>query len=256
MGRFFNLDSPVMVALTKMADLIIVNLLAFFCCLPIITVGASMTALHYVVLKIVRDEECYIVKSFFKSFKENFKQATVIWLIEVLLIIIFAADFWIIRNAQNSLPSWMSLLLIGVAILAVLALTLAFPLLAKFDNSVKMTLKNSALMGIMILPKTILMAACWALPLIIIFWVPQIMPVTFCFGMSGPALLNAFLYNKTFKKFEPEQDVKDADDWSIPVEEDAEALEETDETDMQEKDVTAGEGSAEGIEETKKTSEE
>ena len=96
MGRFFNLDSPVMVALTKMADLIIVNLLAFFCCLPIITVGASMTALHYVVLKIVRDEECYIVKSFFKSFKENFRQATVIWLIEVLLIIIFAADFWII----------------------------------------------------------------------------------------------------------------------------------------------------------------
>ena len=79
MGRFFNLDSPVMVALTKMADLIIVNLLAFFCCLPIITVGASMTALHYVVLKIVRDEECYIVKSFFKSFKENFKQATVIY---------------------------------------------------------------------------------------------------------------------------------------------------------------------------------
>ena len=244
MGRFFNLDSPVMVALTKMADLIIVNLLAFFCCLPIITVGASMTALHYVVLKIVR-EECYIVKGFFKSFKENFKQATVIWLIEVLLIIIFAADFWIIRNAQNSLPSWMSLLLIGVAILAVLALTLAFPLLAKFDNSVKMTLKNSALMGIMILPKTILMVACWALPLIIIFWVPQIMPVTFCFGMSGPALLNAFLYNKTFKKFEPEQDVKDADDWSIPVEEDAEALEETDESHMQEKDMSAEGNSAE-----------
>ena len=78
MGRFFNLDSPVMVALTKMADLIIVNLLAFFCCLPIITVGASMTALHYVVLKIVRDEECYIVKGFFKSFKDNFKQATII----------------------------------------------------------------------------------------------------------------------------------------------------------------------------------
>ena len=100
-------------------------------------------------------------------------------------------------------------------------------------------------MGIMILPKTILMVACWALPLIIIFWVPQIMPVTFCFGMSGPALLNAFLYNKTFKKFEPEQDVKDADDWSIPVEEDAEALEETDESHMQEKDMSAEGNSAE-----------
>lgn len=248
MGRFFNLDSPVMVALTKMADLIIVNLLAFFCCLPMITVGASMTALHYVVLKIVRDEECYIVKSFFKSFKENFKQATGIWLIEVVLILIFSADFWVIRNAENSLPSWMSLLLIGVAILAVLALTLVFPLLAKFDNSVRGTLKNSALMGIMILPKTILMAACWALPLIIIFWAPQIMPVTFCFGMSGPALLNALLYNKTFKKFEPEQDVKNADDWTVPVEEGAEAeemVETTDSSDTLEGKSTAGEDSAE-----------
>ncbi len=245
MGRFFNLDSPVMVALTKMADLIIVNLLAFFCCLPIITVGASMTALHYVVLKIVRDEECYIVKGFFKSFKENFKQATGIWLIEVVLIIVFTADFWIIRNAENNLPSFMILLLIGVAILAALALTLAFPLLAKFDNSVRITLKNSALMGIMILPKTILMAACWALPLIIIFWVPQIMPVTFCFGMSGPALLNALLYNKTFKKFEPEQNLKDADDWTVPVEEGEEALEAADETDREEKSETAEDGSVE-----------
>ncbi len=204
-----------------------------------------MTALHYVVLKIVRDEECYIVKGFFKSFKENFKQATGIWLIEVVLIIVFTADFWIIRNAENNLPSFMILLLIGVAILAALALTLAFPLLAKFDNSVRITLKNSALMGIMILPKTILMAACWALPLIIIFWVPQIMPVTFCFGMSGPALLNALLYNKTFKKFEPEQNLKDADDWTVPVEEGEEALEAADETDREEKSETAEDGSVE-----------
>lgn len=225
MGRFFNLDSPVMVALTKMADLIIVNVLAFFCCLPIITVGASLTALNYVALKIVRDEECYIVKSFFKSFKENFKQATAIWLIELLLIVIFAADFWVMRNVQNALPSWMTLALVGIGILVVLALTLVYPLLAKFENTVRMTIKNSALMGIMILPKTVLMVVCWILPVVIIIWLPQIMPVTFCFGMSGPAVLSALLYNKTFKKFEPEQDTKDADDWTVPVEEDAEAIE-------------------------------
>ena len=226
MNRIFNMDSPVMSALTKMADLIILNLLAFFCCLPIITVGASMTALHYIALKVVRDEECYIVKGFFKSFKENFVQATGIWLIKVFLIIVFAADFWIVRNSQDTLPSWMMMLLVCVAVLAFLALFLAFPLLAKFENSVRMTLKNSALVGIMILPKTILMAACWVLPFIILYFFPQILPVDFCFGMSGPALLNAALYNKTFKKFEPEQNTKDADDWTVELEEDSEATSE------------------------------
>ena len=76
MGRLLGLDSPPMKIMGKFADLICLNFLALFCCIPIITIGASMTALHYVALKIVRDEEAYITRSFFKSFKENFKQAT------------------------------------------------------------------------------------------------------------------------------------------------------------------------------------
>ena len=68
MGRLFSLDSPLFSFLSKVADLILLNILVIICCIPVITVGASMTALHYVVLKMVRDEESYIVRSFFKSF--------------------------------------------------------------------------------------------------------------------------------------------------------------------------------------------
>ena len=68
--RIFDLDSPLMRVLTKMADLMLLNLLALICCIPIITVGASLTALHYVALKIVRNEEGYIIRTFFKSFKK------------------------------------------------------------------------------------------------------------------------------------------------------------------------------------------
>ena len=77
MGRIFSLDSPLFSFLNKVADLILLNILTMICCLPIITIGASMTALHYVVLKMVRDEESYIVRSYFKSFRQNFKQATI-----------------------------------------------------------------------------------------------------------------------------------------------------------------------------------
>lgn len=222
MNRFFSLDSPVMAGLTKMADMIILNLVAFFCCIPVITAGASLTALHYVSLKIVRDEECYILKSFFKSFKENFKQSTLIWLIMLLIGALFVVDFVIVRDSLGTtLPSWTGVALLGVMLLTALAFTLVFPLQAKFENTIRTTIKNSVLMGIMILPKTVLMLASWALPLICIFYLPQILPVTFCFGLSGPAMICALLYNKTFKKFEPEQEAAASDEeWTVAVDED------------------------------------
>ena len=92
MGRFFNIDSPIMVGLNKLADLIWLNILTFICCIPIITVGASITALNYVALKMVRNEEGYVTRSFFKSFKQNFKQATIIWLIMLLVAAIIIGD--------------------------------------------------------------------------------------------------------------------------------------------------------------------
>ena len=64
--KFFNLDSPVMQALGKMADLMWLNILTLICCIPVVTAGASLTAMHYMALKIVRNEECYITKGFFK----------------------------------------------------------------------------------------------------------------------------------------------------------------------------------------------
>ena len=60
--KFFNLDSPVMQALGKMADLMWLNILTLICCIPVVTVGASLTAMHYMALKIVRNEECEVLR--------------------------------------------------------------------------------------------------------------------------------------------------------------------------------------------------
>ena len=97
MGRLFSLDSPLFSFLSKVADLIILNILVMICCIPIVTVGASLTALHYVVLKMVRNEDSYIVRSYFKPFKQNFRQATVIWLIMLLIFAVLLGDAFILR---------------------------------------------------------------------------------------------------------------------------------------------------------------
>ena len=95
--KIFDLESPFMQAMGKVADLMWLNILTLVCCMPIITAGAAMTALHYSALKIARNEECYITKDYFKSFKENLKQSTLIWLIYLVLILVLVLDFFLLE---------------------------------------------------------------------------------------------------------------------------------------------------------------
>ena len=216
MGRFFSIDSPLFSFLTKVADLILLNFLALIFCLPVITVGASLTALNYVALKIVRDEECYITRSFLKSFKENFKQATVMWLILLVGIVVVVGDIIIFRFTTLQFPSWLKIALLAAAVIGLFTVMHLFPVLAKFDNTIKNTFKNSLFMGILTFPKTILMMVIWVLPLVLSVFFFQIFPIIFCLGISGPAYLCARLYNKTFKRFEPEEEsVVSDEEWTI-----------------------------------------
>lgn len=150
-----------------MADLIYLNILAFICCIPIITVGASMTALNYVVLKMVRNEEGYITRSFFKSFKQNFKQATIIWLMILAAVGILAGDAFILRYSGLVFPSWLRIALTVVGVVLMFTLMHVFPVLSRFENNIKNTFKNSLFMGILTFPKTLLMMVCWIVPVII-----------------------------------------------------------------------------------------
>lgn len=218
MGKLFNLDSPIFNFLNKAADLIWLNILTFICCIPIFTIGASLTALNYVVLKMVRNEDGYITRSYFKSFKQNFRQATIIWLIVLAAIMVLAGDFYILRYAILDFPMWIKVALLAVAFLFLIAIMHLFPALAKFENTIKNTFKNSFLMGIISLPKTILMIVCWIAPTVIGLLIYQILPLVFVLGISLPAYMCALLYNKTFKRFEPEDAQMNDSEWIVALE--------------------------------------
>ena len=219
MDRFFNMDNKFFTFMSRVADLIILNLLCIVCCIPVVTIGPSIAAMFYVTLKMVRNEESYIVRGFFKSFKQNFKQATIIWLILLLVIALLLGDFLILNYSSVQFPSWIRVALIAILALVLFATIHVFPILARFENTVANTFKNSLYMGILSLPKTILMMACWAIPVLISTYAVQILPVNFGFGISGPVFLNALLYNKTFKRFEPEEESAAGDeDWTVSPE--------------------------------------
>ena len=217
MGRIFNLDSPLMSALNKLADLIFLNILTFICCIPIITIGASLTSMHYVLLKMVRNEDSYITKSFFKSFKENFKQATIIWLIMLLIIIVIVGDLLIFSYSGIEFPTALKIAFAAVGFLVLMSAIYVFPLLSRFENTIRGTLKNSVFMAILSLPKTILMIVCYILPLAVMYFSMNLLPIVFFLGISGPAFLAAYLYNGIFKKFEPAVEEEVEKEWFIEL---------------------------------------
>lgn len=219
MSKFFDMDSPVMRFLNRMADMIILNILLIICCIPIITAGAAFTAMHYVLLKIVRDEEGYLVRGFFKSFARNFRQATLIWLLMLLIIAVYVGDWLIFGYSGVVFPRVLVVGVMAIGIVILMVSMYVFPLLARFDNTIRKTINNATLLAFANLPKTVLMAVFYALPFVIGYFSAYSFIFIVMFGFSVPAYGAAWLYSNIFKKFEPEEESLTSDmDFSINVE--------------------------------------
>lgn len=170
MGKFFNLDSPLMRFMTKLADLMILNLLFLITSIPVITIGAAWTSLYYVALKMVKDEENGIIRSYFHSFKQNFRQATILWLGILAVASVLMLDLMILGRIDSPVAAAMNAGIGIMGILAFLILQYLFPLLARFDAATVQTVKNACILAVAHLPRTLLMGFCVVGALIITFY--------------------------------------------------------------------------------------
>ena len=205
--KIFNLDSPFMMFLTKVANLMILTILTLVCFIPVITGGAAMTALYYVSLKLAKGEDPYIVKSYFKSFKQNFLQATVIWIILLVVTAVIAADWRIItRSMEGTGVQFMSIVMAIVTILLLMTSVYVFPMLSRFENTIVRTIKNAFLMSVLHFPKTVLILIIHLLPIAVLLVSQQLVPVVFLLGIGVIAYLSSLLFVKMFKPFEPEEE--------------------------------------------------
>src|SRR5699024_4265371 len=105
----FNINDNIVVrALGKIFDLMCLNILWLVCSIPVITVGASTTALYTVVLKMVKNEEGYILKDFLKAYKSNFKQSTIAWIMILMIGIICWVDQQIVSQIAEPMGMMMN----------------------------------------------------------------------------------------------------------------------------------------------------
>lgn len=212
MSRAFNFEGPVFTFLSRLADLFWLNLLFIVCCIPVITIGAATTALYYVTLKMAKDEEGYITRSYFKSFKENFKQATVIWIGFLVVGMIMITDLRIVNGGNTaeilSSPALGNVIMVAVFLMVIVILmvgTYIFPILAQFDNTIKNTAKNAFLISIRHLPYTIAMLVITAIPVVLIWFFPALF-ILVLIMFSATAYFNSKLFNKIFVLYMPKED--------------------------------------------------
>lgn len=148
MGNFFSMNSPLYKFLSKLTDILVLSLLWLVFSLPVITIGASTTAVYYINMKIVKDEEDYIVKSFFKAFLENFKQSTVLWLLFLAFGAVLGTNYYQLFYKAEEAKIFFQGITILATVLYVFSFIYAFPLLARYKNSVGRILLNSIAISI------------------------------------------------------------------------------------------------------------
>ena len=208
MSRFFNPDNPVMEFIAKIFDLVILNLIFIFSCVPIITIGASTSALSYVTLKMVRGEDPYIWRNFWKSFRQNFKQGTLVWIFSILIFIFLGMDFYIINSQNTSLFAVVRILLWIVCAAALSVFLYVFPVISHFACTTKQALKNALLMTFGHLPYTLMMLALAGLLLFLcsssskLF--AMIVVLSGICGFSVVSFVYSIMFDRIFQKYESE----------------------------------------------------
>jgi uncharacterized membrane protein YesL len=184
------------------ADLLILNLVTLVMCVPIITIGAALTAMHYVLLKMVRGEEGYIVKSFFRSFKREFGQATILWILFVALGALMASNMVLVLEGTGHYPIWLPSSILVAAVLELIIMIYTFALLSRFDNSVYHTLLNAVTLTFSELPRSLAMAVITLTPAIAFLTTTVLLPLLVLFGLSVPGYACAMVYDPIFRKIE------------------------------------------------------
>ncbi len=223
MSSFFSLDSPIMRFLSRVCDLMILNLMTIVCCIPIVTAGASLTALYTITLKMVRGEEAYIFKGFLKAFKENFKISTIVWLIMLVVGIFFYIDFQAAKILPGNMSNIFKVLIGAVSVFYVMILSYIFAYIARFENNLKNTFKNAMLISILNLPYTLLIIL---LPVALVI-ITLLTATTLVYGsmlwillgFSCVAYVQSMMFRKVFAKYEPSAETPENPDAYVVPEE-------------------------------------
>ena len=209
--KLFNPDSRIMIFLSRLADLVILNILWLVCCVPVVTIGASTTAMYHVIRHWQKDSVSSIMRDFFQSFKEDFKQATPVYLILLIPTVAVVMNAMLIFNPENSaaVPSYLLVIWFISALILLFISSFVYPVMAFFADTLFKTLRNAMVLALAHLPRTILISVLNLLPVILLFvnlsFFLQSSIFWLLIGGALVAYLNMSILKPVFKKLVPSE---------------------------------------------------
>ena len=185
MAGFFSIDSKLYRFMSKLTDLVKLNIMWLVFSIPIVTVGISTIAAYTVTLKMAEGEEGYIGRDFLKAFKENWKQGIPMSFITLLCAWSVYLDFQIYNAVEENAFVF---LIIGIVTAYVFTFSLlyVYPLLARYENTILNSLKNSFRIGMKYFLRSLLLLFLSALEIVIMFFNYYTVIIVF---IVGPAFL-------------------------------------------------------------------
>ncbi len=211
MSNFFNMDNPFFTTLGKICDMLFISVVWLLLCIPVITIGPANTALYYATVKVIRRERGYLFREFFKSFKLNFKRAAILGVILTIMFVVLGFDLvWAYANLGNagSTGSILFGIFIAITFLLVCFSSYAFPILSRFDMTVKQLVKAGAFMSIRHLPSTLAMVVVTAAGIVGTFIIPLLIFIV----PATVVLVNSFLMERILKKYMPKSEETDEEE--------------------------------------------
>ena len=208
----FGINNPFFGFMSRLGDLLILNILFVATCIPVVTIGMSCAALYRVALRMARKESNYVAREYFRACREEWKKSTVIWILFLATGALLFFDVLVAGEMWSALNVAVGVLILIWAFL----FTWAFPLQARFENPVRVTLKNAMYMSVRYLPFTLLMTVLNAVPAVCIVLGSAVtalaVPIYIVVGFSLTARINAVLLDRSFRNYVPEEAEEDAED--------------------------------------------
>ena len=199
----FHPDGLLIRFLTKVCDLLLLNLALVLSCVTVVFSGTAVTSLYTVTLKMIRGQDYTPIKDFLRALRENFLPsfpAAIMLFVDVTLLAVLRAALY----AETLLISPMLFILLTIiAVFLTALLSWLFPLLARFENTFSRHLSNAVRLSLVNLPVTFLLTTVNLLPLLLCLLIPTSLGVVFAFwllfGFAAGAWVNSFYLNRIFE---------------------------------------------------------
>lgn len=205
--KFFGNDSLFGRIFGTLGDMITVNILFLLCSIPVITFGAAFTSMYYALLRNLKYGDSSLTRDFFSSFRQNFKQSTISWIISIIFIIVFSADVGMFGPNGVYPMTAIYYLIIVLAIIVMITAMFVFPVIATFQNTLKNLWTQAFFLAAKNIPLALAILILNAAPLYLSLTSPS--PLIFCTalfvwiiaGFGAIAWINTFLFYRIFSPY-------------------------------------------------------